>query len=238
MAWLGPRGAIAPGARATVRWTALTASLCQVLRDTVLPSLVPTVEISGLTWRILRVLPQEIKAAPAAGSSVSSPSPPTTLAAAASWAGESSYESLAQAWLLDTRRPPARLNLLFASPTAFHSGGLSVPLPLPRLVFGSLLERWNALAPLRLGDDILAFAEREVAISRHRLQTEALPLSGGLHIGFTGRCTYVVPGIQRAPDRSEYAWRALHLLAAFAFYAGAGIKTTMGMGMARASSLP
>ena len=59
------------------------------------------------------------------------------------------------------------------------------------------------------------------------------PLAGGMQIGFTGRCGYTLPAGAGLPPRDEYLWRALHLLAAFAFYAGVGAKTTMGMGTAR-----
>jgi len=258
VAWLGPRRAVAAGARAILRLTSLTAPLSRFFVEQLLPSLGPALEISGVRWRMVRLECGRI-AAPSSHGGDSGPSatpsshdgktdigaangrgagPGDGLAPAApgaAWAGAGSYEQLARAWLLELRRPPAYLDLVFASPTAFRSGGLLVPLPLPRLVFGSLWERWNALAPVRLGDEVLAFAEHEVAISRHRLQTEAVPLSGGLQVGFTGRCTYVAPGSRPARNGSDFAWRALHLLAAFGFYAGTGIKTTMGMGVMRAA---
>jgi CRISPR-associated endoribonuclease Cas6 len=239
VAWLGPRRAVAAGARAILRLTSLTAPLSRFFVEQLLPSLGPALEISGVRWRVVR-LERDGEAATdphggtAAPGTATGPSAGFAAAApGAAWAGATSYQQLARAWLLELRRPPPYLDLVFASPTAFRSGGLLVPLPLPRLLFGSLWERWNALAPVRLGDEVLAFAESEVAISRHRLQTEAVPLSGGLQVGFTGQCTYVVPASRPAREGSDFAWRALHLLAAFAFYAGAGIKTTMGMGVAR-----
>jgi CRISPR-associated endoribonuclease Cas6 len=43
--------------------------------------------------------------------------------------------------LLGRAAPNPRLTLHFASPATFKSGGLHVPVPLPGLVFGGLLER-------------------------------------------------------------------------------------------------
>ena len=65
-------------------------------------------------------------------------------------------------------------------------------MPLPRLVFGSLLDRWNAFAPLRIDPEILV-VEQACTIARYDLRTEMVPLGGGLQIGFVGRCTYGLP---------------------------------------------
>ncbi len=65
------------------------------------------------------------------------------------WAAETTYEEMAVQHLTG-EAPPARVALHFATPTTFRSGGRNVPLPLPGLVFGSLLERWNRFAPVEL----------------------------------------------------------------------------------------
>jgi CRISPR/Cas system endoribonuclease Cas6 (RAMP superfamily) len=57
----------------------------------------------------------------------------------------------------------------------------------------------------------------------------ALPFKeGGLKVGFTGDCHFI------ALRRDHRQWlRVLHLLAAFALYAGVGAHTAMGLGQAR-----
>lgn len=54
------------------------------------------------------------------------------------WAGQACYEDLSAPYLLATEDPPRRLKLSFASPTMFKQNGMTIPFPLPELVFGSL----------------------------------------------------------------------------------------------------
>ena len=74
-----------------------------------------------------------------------------TAAGDSAWSGRATFEGLAERWLLGTTAPPASLALRFASPTAFRSReGAHVALPLPELVFGSLLDRLcGVFGPLR-----------------------------------------------------------------------------------------
>jgi CRISPR-associated endoribonuclease Cas6 len=105
---------------------------------------------------------------------------------------------------------------------------MNVPLPLLDLVFGSLLDRWQAFAPLALNPDLRRFAAEQVAVARYRLRTRALPFKpGAMQVGFSGECLFV------ALRRDRYWLSVLHLLADFAFYAGVGYQTSMGMGQAR-----
>jgi CRISPR-associated endoribonuclease Cas6 len=96
------------------------------------------------------------------------------------------------------------------------------------LVFGSLLEKWNAFAPIALPDEVRRFAEERLAVSRYELRTLAGPTSGGaLQIGAVGRCTYVAVGHDRY-------WQAcVTTLARFARYAGIGAGAARGFGQAR-----
>jgi CRISPR-associated endoribonuclease Cas6 len=121
------------------------------------------------------------------------------------------------------------LGLSFATPTTFRSGGKNVPLPLPELVFGSLLDRWQAFAPLAVNPELRRFAAEQVAVARYRLRSRVLPFKpGAMQVGFTGECHYV------ALRRDRYWLSVLHLLAGFAFYAGVGYQTSVDMGQARA----
>ena len=99
-----------------------------------------------------------------------------------------------------------------------------MPLPLPELVFGSLLQRWNAFAPLTLPEEVRRYAQECLAVSRYRLQTRMLQFGAAMSVGFVGQCQYT------ALVWDAYWLRAIALLAAYAFYSGVGIRTTVGMG--------
>jgi len=141
------------------------------------------------------------------------------------WAGYTSWEELLQ------RAPAAEtITLQFASPTAFRRGDLDLPLPLPELVFGSYLTKWQAFSPIPLDQTLLEkeFFTRHVGIKEHRIRT--LPFHDGRVIvpGFVGKCTFIIKG-----NLEEEIIRQINCLADFAFYAGTGRKTTHGMGMTR-----
>ncbi|MER3398994.1 MAG: hypothetical protein C4315_10730 [Chloroflexota bacterium] len=119
------------------------------------------------------------------------------------------------------------LELTFDTPTAFHSGGKNVPVPLPELVFGSLLDRWNAYAPLTLGATLKDFARECVGIAYYDLRAWTVAVAGGKQVGFVGRVGY------RVLKYDPYFTRGLNLLADFAWFCGVGVKTSMGMGQAR-----
>ena len=146
------------------------------------------------------------------------------------WAGQSDYAQLAQEIMLAPEEPSPWLNLRFGSPTAFHSQKRHVPLPLPRLAVEGWLKKWNQFAPLRLHEEANRFAEECLAISRYRLETQAVRFGSATIVGFVGRCTY------RFLNQDRYWMRAIHLLAAFSFYCGTGHKTTMGMGQSKVIS--
>ncbi|MEW5961249.1 MAG: CRISPR system precrRNA processing endoribonuclease RAMP protein Cas6 [Chloroflexota bacterium] len=146
------------------------------------------------------------------------------------WAGQTRYQDLAAPFLLGGQVPPApRVRLEFASPTTFKSQGRYVPLPLPELVFGSLLDRWQSFAPVALHPEVRRFAAEAVVLSQYELRTVSLPYKqGGLQIGFTGQATFA------ALNRDRYWLNILHLLAAFSFYSGIGYQTGAGLGQTRA----
>ncbi len=145
------------------------------------------------------------------------------------WAGQVSYQDLAAPFLLGGEsRPAAKIGLEFAGPTTFRSKGRYLPLPLPELIFGSLLDRWQAFAPIALHPEVRRFAEEAVVLSRYRLRSRGLPYKQqGMQIGFTGRATFA------ALNRDRYWLNVLHLLAAFSFYSGVGYGTAAGLGQTR-----
>jgi CRISPR-associated endoribonuclease Cas6 len=144
------------------------------------------------------------------------------------WAGQSSYESLSAPYLLARAQPKPQVELEFAAPTAFRSAGRTVPLPLPELVFGGLATRWNEFAPVAIAEEVRRFAGECLAISRYRLKTVMLQAKGqSMQIGFVGRCAYT------ALNRDRYWLGLIQMLADYAFYAGVGYQTSVGLGQAR-----
>jgi CRISPR-associated endoribonuclease Cas6 len=144
------------------------------------------------------------------------------------WTGYTTYEELAATQLLQGERPPRQVTFEFASPTAFKSAGLTVPVPMPGLVFGSLVERWNAFSPVTLAPEMRRFGEEMMAISRYRLESRVVEQkNNALRIGGVGQATYVATGGDR------YWLAVMQMLADFALYSGVGVQTTTGMGQCR-----
>jgi CRISPR-associated endoribonuclease Cas6 len=144
------------------------------------------------------------------------------------WARRSSYEEL-QA-VMTARKMPLhpRVNLEFLSPTAFHSPERTILLPLPQLVFASLGEKWNRFAPFPLERNVLDAITVNADISRYNLATKMMHFGAHLQLGFVGKCEFVV----RRNTEADVV-RGLQLLSSFAFFAGIGYLTTMGMGQTR-----
>ena len=194
------------GQEAALRITSYDPRLSAVLQERVWPALAetPTLVLGGHTFTVEGV---------------------ATDPADHPLAGSADPAALAAAHLFDGPTPPPRIELRFLSPTTFRSGGRTVPLPLPGLVFGSYLDRWNALLPTQFSPDGRRFAEECVAVSRYRLETVHVPVEPGAgQVGFVGACTFTVL------RHDNYWLRLLHLLADFAFWCGTGYKTTMGLG--------
>lgn len=121
-----------------------------------------------------------------------------------------------------------RQTFVFHSPTVFNrTGGMSVPLPLPEYVFGSLIDRWMAFAPVSLDEGLRAFVQQQVAIVDYEGQTRCITLeraNRGQHIGFTGRVTFHAQSGEQ-PYLSQW-----HALGDFATFSGVGKHTTIGLG--------
>ena len=144
------------------------------------------------------------------------------------WAQVSTYDELHAAAL---RQPVARIpkiRLRFVSPTTFRANGQSQPLPLPDLVWGSLVARWNAFNTQPLPADVGAFVRQAVSISAYDMRTEMVAMEGSRReakwVCFRGWCEYSATSDD--PDMIGW-WRTL---ADYAFFAGVGYKTTMGFG--------
>lgn len=147
------------------------------------------------------------------------------------WAGTTTYEDLAAAVIQGRRRVSPSFTLSFASPVTFKAGqadDMHIPIPLPALVFGSLVDRWNAFSPVPLDANLRQFADQRVAISQYRLASEMVPQKNkALRVGGKGDVTYLVL------EREPYWVTALNILADYAFYSGVGAQSATGMGQTR-----
>ena len=144
------------------------------------------------------------------------------------WSAISTYQDLSEPFLLSKQNAPRRVTLQLTSPTTFKSGGIHVPVPTPSLVFGSLLERWNAFAPIAFPAEVKRYAEECLAISRYDLKTKPIPQKGdGLRVGAVGSVTYT------AVNYDRYWMSVIATLAEFALFSGLGTGTAQGLGQAR-----
>jgi CRISPR-associated endoribonuclease Cas6 len=99
---------------------------------------------------------------------------------------------------------------------------------LPELVFNSLLERWNAFAPIAFPPETRRYAAECLAIGRYHLSSRVVPTkSVGKRIGAVGFVTYTSLNFDR------YWMSVIAVLSHFALFAGVGAGTTMGLGQCR-----
>jgi CRISPR-associated endoribonuclease Cas6 len=129
-----------------------------------------------------------------------------------------------------TAPPAPRADITFLSPTYFTHSGRSIPLPDPRLVYQSLLRRWNYYAPHAIPDLTAAALFDSLLLTAHNTATTPVTLGPGRRIGFTGTATYSLQHQADTPTR--HAFTALTRLAAIA---GIGAQTTHAQGYVRVS---
>ena len=133
------------------------------------------------------------------------------------WVGAADYQLLAK-----LPKTSNNFTLEIFSPMSFKQGQYIQPFPLPELVFSSLQRRWNYFAPEALKIDAISW---QCLVSAYNLETHALKMEGGAEIGAKGWIKY------RFPDGEQA--RIATVLSHFAFFAGVGRKTSMGMGQTK-----
>src|SRR5260370_16844350 len=140
------------------------------------------------------------------------------------WVSSTEWRTL---FTLPTRRS---ITLHFASPTAFSWGDRHFVLfPEPFLLWEGLLHVWNRYAPACYKVERQGLRNcllLNVRLTKSSLPTMTLQYPKYAQKGFVGTCSYVIQG-------SNSFASLLTTLAAFAYYAGIGYKTTMGMGQVR-----
>lgn len=203
-----PRGALSHGAVYRLRFTSITAELSAILEQAVLNgpfSPGREIELDRIAF-IIHQDEKETQRTDEARASIS-------------------YAELSARYLLAKEMPPRRIGLKLLSPTTFKSNEMHVPIPLPELVFGSLLERWNAFAPITFPPETRRYAAECLAITRYRLSTFPVPMKGGgMRVGAVGEVSYTSLNFDR------YWMSVIGVLACFSVYAGIGAGVTNGMG--------
>ncbi|MEJ5225115.1 MAG: CRISPR system precrRNA processing endoribonuclease RAMP protein Cas6 [Anaerolineales bacterium] len=198
-------GAPLPGETYSLRWTSFTAELTALLLKFAQHAAGGTLELDHIPFSV-------------AAAHVTESQP---------WAGQDSYGALGSRFLPGVEIP-RRVSFQFTSPVVFKSGGLSHPLPTASLVFNSLIEKWNAFAPVAFMPELRRYAEECLAVSRFDLESRAVPLKeGGMRIGAVGQITFTATNFDR------FWLGQIHTLAAFALFSGIGAGTTQGLGQAR-----
>ncbi len=224
------KGALDPAEIYTLRLTAFRPDVAGVLYTAAdSGALAPgrTVELDYIPFEVVSVQPVLQGSQPSSQDKRSLVVVPVL---ARGWAAFSSYQDLSAPFLLAKQAAPRRVNMQFSSPTTFKSGGMHVPIPLPELVFGSLLERWNAYAPISFPVEVRRYAVECLAISKYVLETRPVPTkSGGLRVGAVGRISYT------ALNYDQYWMSVIATLTAFSLFAGVGAGTSSGLGQARAT---
>lgn len=205
-----PNKSLDPAQTYTLRFTATRTDLAHLLLEAVQPggALAPqaVIELDFLPFTILSTTVHPVEQP---------------------WAGQSSYQQLGAQYLLGAPAP-RQVGLQFTSPTGFHQDGKQIALPLPGLVFGSLLERWNAASPMVFPPELRRYAEECLTPARFELESRAVPgKENTLRVGCVGQVLFTTIHYDR------YWMSLVHTLAAFARFSGVGAGTSQGMGQAR-----
>ncbi len=121
----------------------------------------------------------------------------------------------------------------FYTPVSFKKNDIDYPLPEPKLVFKSLLNRWNYFAPMRVAIDLRSALEERLCMVFAKIRTYKIKLSLGSGVtGFKGKVVYYL----KKAKEEELRW--LNALGHFATFSGVGRKTTMGLGMTEFTNTP
>jgi CRISPR-associated endoribonuclease Cas6 len=123
--------------------------------------------------------------------------------------------------------PENTIAFRFLSPTSFKQNNYIQPFPLPELVFGNLMRRWNVFCPEEFQFPKLVW---QSMISSYKLETHTCELKNKVNeIGSVGWVRYRFANPEQA--------RIATILAHFASFAGVGRKTALGMGQTQSRSL-
>ncbi|NLJ57400.1 MAG: CRISPR-associated endoribonuclease Cas6 [Tissierellia bacterium] len=117
------------------------------------------------------------------------------------------------------------IDIDFITPTAFKSKGKYVFYPNLRLVFQSLMNKFDksSVNSSIYSQEVLEHLVSKSDIRRYRLKSRVFHMEGIIIPSFTGRITIKIGGPQAMVNLAN-------LLFAYGEYSGAGIKSAIGMG--------
>lgn len=120
------------------------------------------------------------------------------------------------------------LSFRFLTPVSLKKGDVDYPLPDPKIVFKSILKKWNYFSPVKVSIDLRPAFEEKLYVVFASIKTYKIKLSLGSAVtGFIGKVVYGGKNL----TEEELKW--LTILGNFSNFAGVGRKTTMGLGMTR-----
>jgi len=129
--------------------------------------------------------------------------------------------------LLENAAPGQDFVVDFLTPTSFKRGKFDYILPEPELLFKSLLRKWNAFSPEKIGWELLDFVRKHVFVSGLWINSYKTEISEKAKIvGFRGRVYFY-------SDRLSEETKLLRALLKFSEFSGVGRKSTMGFGKTR-----
>lgn len=147
-------------------------------------------------------------------------------------AGHTTADALFEHWTTSNSIPDT-VTLNFLTPTAFQLGKWpngqkrSVLIPDPVLIWKGLRRQWGQAGGVDPGQAHNDWVGESVGLVAHSLKTQLLSFGQYAQVGFEGWATF------RAVCDNAHELAYWQALADFAFYAGVGYKTTMGMGQVR-----
>lgn len=116
------------------------------------------------------------------------------------------------------------IRLRFLTPTGFNRSGLQISVPLPELVFKSLLSKWNDFVFPGEWTDFEP-ALNSVRMEKFALRTQPVWLKKqSIYRGCLGYCEYSFNHLEQVQRKM------LSAMSAFSYFAGVGYKTSQGMG--------
>lgn len=120
---------------------------------------------------------------------------------------------------------PRRITVDFQTPASFKSGGRYMIMPDERLIFQSLIHKYNrSSSDTEIGcEELLEQIMQFVQIVKYRLRSVLFSMDGTRIPSFMGSVTFLIKGPQQLVN-------LLNLLLAYGEYTGVGIKTSLGMG--------
>ena len=152
------------------------------------------------------------------------------------WGGTTTYEEL-----IETAGTETHMQARFYSPTAFRAltprgqdRRDEAAIDLVRC-YQSWVNKWNTFAPTQIDKErLLDFVERYAGLTAVDSKNRVLDFGRHKVAGFVGSCAYRFFIEEQSADAGNLEMlRWVNLLADYAFYAGTGYKTTMGMGQTR-----